>query len=581
MSIAQFHFHILGAKWEIEAQTFHDNYESLKNKIISDDEFLSMSVLPITRICEQVTALQNELKVTDTSGAIIAPRVLERDTIKYSVISILLDLLNDPKKDKKFKNACLKSVTEVTKASGSPSSIFKIFPGVSTAIFKICVGDFKQGKDITALSIDSWSQITSLVMNDSLQLNVTKEQFAEAKSKIKIMAGNIFSFKHGPPLLDNYCVRLALVRAAILLLDTCHKNLSECAEYFVDTVVLYNNIESDPNSSSISIDEEERDGGNEIVRLTEDAIERMGKKIHERKNADVNEDDVLSYLSSLEENAENVQKYEENKSGGEFSFAEERFYNLMSLLPRLNISTVSDEKKLDTIRLVNGYIKLLSGNLSSMIPVLLEKIAFTLISLLEFDTALPAELDIKTNVKSIKDKPRSGNVVLWRGLQLQNGNGSGINFSTVNTSFLSSSKYPRHEFKFFGDIKIALELKKMCALLSGLCGDDNATALVSLFLELYADTKNQKVKNQIVYILIGAIEGINPDLLGEGLVTALIENVLEATLERYTMCNYSYFFDTLFSLVSELFGKLCVKVPLDTLNVVLPKVLYPLLELLG
>ena len=379
-------------------------------------------------------------------------------------------------------------------------------------------------------------------------------------------------------------MRLALVRAAVLLLDTCRRNLAECAEFFVDTVVLYNNIESDPASSSISVEEEARDGGNEVVRLTEDAIRRMGKRIRERRDADVNEDDVLAYLSSLEENAENAHNSsEEKESGGEFSFAEERFYSLVSLLPRLNISTVSDEKKLDTVRLVNGYIKLLSGNLASMVPVLLEKLAFTLISLLEFDTALPAELDAKSTVSAIKGAPKTGNVVLWRGLQLQNGSSgsSGINFSAASTAFLSTSRYPRHEFRFFGDIRIALELKKTCALLAGLSGDDSATALVSLFLELYADAKNQKVKNQIVYILIGAVEGIKAELLGEGLVTALIENVLEATLERFTTCNSSPFYDTLFSLISELFGKLCVKVPLDTLNAVLPKVLYPLLELLG
>lgn len=581
MELAQFRFHVLGAKWEIEAQSFHDNHAGLINKTISDNDFLGMSVLPITRICEQIIALQNEFKVPDATGAIVTPRILERDTIKYSVISILLDLLNDAKKDKKFKIACLKSVTTVTAASGSPTSIFKIFPGVSTAIFKICVGDFKQGKDITALAIDSWSHIVSIVMSDNIQLDATKEQLTEARSKVKIMAGNIFSFKHGPPLLDNYCVRLALVRAAVLLLDTCRVNLSECAEYFVDTVVLYNNIESDPSSSSISVDDEEKDGGNEVVRLTEDAIQRMGRKIHEKKNAAVGEDDVLAYLSTLEENAENAHQSEERDSSkGEFSFAEERFYNLISLLPRLNITTVSDEKKLDTIRLVNGYIKLLSGNLSSMIPVLLEKIAFTLISLLEFDTAFPAELNVKAGVGAIKDGPRSGNVVLWRGLQLQSGSGGSI-FSAVSTSFLSTTRYPRHEFRFFGDVRIALELKKTCALLAGLGGDDNATALVSLFLELYADTKNQKVKNQIVYTLIGAIEGIKPDLLGEGLVVTLIENVLEATLEQFTTCNYSPFYDTLFSLISELFGKLCVKIPLDTLHIVLPKVLYPLLELLG
>ena len=588
MEIAQFRFHVLGAKWEVEAQAFHENYEALKAKTISEDAFLGMSVLPITRICEQITALQREIRVPDGTGTLVVPRVLERDTIKYSVISILLDLLGDPRKDKKFKIACLASVTAVTMASGSPTSVFRIFPGVSTAIFKVCVGDFKQGKDLTALAIGSWSQIVAAVMGDSTQLDVPAEQLAEARSKVRVMAGNIFSFKHGPPLLDNYCVRLALVRAAVLLLDTCPRRLSECAEFFVDAVVLYNNIESDPGSSAISVEEEERDGGNEVVRLTEDAIQRMGKRIRERKAADVSEDDVLSYLSSLEENAENAENstrsQEEQKGGGEFSFAEERFYSLVSLLPRLNISTLSDEKKLDTVRLVNGYVKLLSGSLSSMVPVLLEKLAFTLISLLEFDTALPAELDAKTSLTAAATKgpSRAGNVVLWRGLQLQNGSGgSGISFAGASTAFLSTSRYPRHEFRFFGDVRIALELKKTCALLAGLSGDDSATALVSLFLELYADTKNQKVKNQIVYILIGAVEGIKAELLGEGLVTALIENVLEATLERFTTCNSSPFYDTLFSLISELFGKLCVKASLDTLNAVLPKVLYPLLELLG
>ena len=194
MEIAQFRFHVLGAKWEVEAQAFHENYEALKAKTISEDAFLAMSVLPVTRVCEEITALQSELRVPDATGALIVPRVLERDTIKYSVISILLDLLADPRKDRKFKIACLVGVTAATKASGSPASIFKIFPGVSTAIFKVCVGDFKQGKDITALAIGSWSQLVATVMGDSVRLGVPDEQFAEAKSKVKIMAGNIFSF---------------------------------------------------------------------------------------------------------------------------------------------------------------------------------------------------------------------------------------------------------------------------------------------------------------------------------------------------------------------------------------------------
>lgn len=563
----------LGAEWEAAAAKFHESYVALGNKVITDDEFVSLSVLPVATICNQICFLQDGLKESGATGPALL-MVLEKDTIKYSVISLLLDLLSDSHKDKRFKIACLRCVTSVTKACGSPTTISKIFPGVSTAVFKICVGDFKQGKELTALAIESWTQITSIAMSDDALSCFSEEQVAEVKAKVRVMAENVFSFKFGPPLLDSYCVRLALVRSAVLLLESCCTGLKECTELFLDTIVLYNNIESDPSSSSISTKEEGPNGGNEVVRITEDAIEKMSQKILEKKSkkeGSTSESDVLAYLSSLEENAENASQPEEFGTENDFSFAEDRLYSLLSSLPRLNLSTLNDEKKLDTVRLVNGYIKLLSGSLSSLVPVLLDRIALTLISLLEFDVALPSDAGAK-----------AGNVTIWkRPLQQQQSGGIGLSFSGARTSFLSATRYPRHEFRFFGDMRIALELKKMCSLLAGLSGDDNATALVSSFLELYADTKNHKVKNQIIYILIGTVEGIRQELLTETLVSALVENVLEATLENFTTCNSSPFYDTLFSLVSELFGKLYMRASLDTLSAMLPKVLYPLLELLG
>jgi len=165
--------------------------------------------------------------------------------------------------DRELRLASVAGVVTIFRIAHSPDLLAMFVPGVSTALLRVALGDFKQGKALTAAAIDAWALVVCSVLEDSIPLATATVQTTAAAAtavsppsmppavvrdaewlrltagRVEIMAERLFSVRYGPQLVDQWQVRRALVNAAKMLLDRCSASLRACVPLLVDCCVMH------------------------------------------------------------------------------------------------------------------------------------------------------------------------------------------------------------------------------------------------------------------------------------------------------------------------------------------------------
>jgi len=210
--------------------------------------------------------------------------------------------------------------------------------------------------------------------------------------------------------------------------------------------------------------------------------------------------------------------------------------------------------------MINGYIKLLHSRIPSLLPAVLQKLFSALVLLLEFDViedAVPAP--------SVARRISTPSNELVQQIE------QGIFNTSIQCAILSPG-FPKHSFKRFNDARIAVALREMCKLLSAHGG---FPLLHDHVCELLSDPSSVRIRNQLLFILISILSGTTS--LSIDVVSSVVDILLEVSSdgERDSPARR----DITGALIAECLGVVCQK-PATVVSI-LPRVLYPCLELLG
>ncbi|XP_078696287.1 TELO2-interacting protein 1 homolog [Branchiostoma floridae x Branchiostoma belcheri] len=334
-------------------------------------------------------------------------------------------------------------------------------PGITMTLSRVIMGDAKQGHAVTVAATEAWSRIVAMVMSDSslgdnesqqslkshdtdvserlrsLQVRRTEEWCSSTAEKLKVLVQRIAGVVTHP----NWRVRLALVEFAERLLMNCTKSLERCTSPLLQMLV-----------SQV---------GDDYPQVTDRCRQVLGRYSEAHLGS-------RSLVEILEEN----------------------LHSLATSLPRL-MRTADDGKKLSTLTLTHGYLRLLGPRMTSLLNSAphLRRLSLALVQVLELDV---------TDVNIVGERtPGAG----FPGVTVSS------TTSAVPLDCPPAGQYVlinrTKRFQHFQDPRIYQLLSQICQLL-GYYGD--LSLLVDHFLDLYQQSSLHRKQAVLILsqILLGS-----------------------------------------------------------------------------
>ncbi|XP_054996340.1 TELO2-interacting protein 1 homolog [Sorex araneus] len=354
-------------------------------------------------------------------------------------------------------------------------------PGVSTALTRIILGDFKQGHGIVVSALRIFSKTVSFVVADAqlgrtpkarakpaveprvaeLMIHRTEDWVKSTGAKLTVLIKKISESVSVHP---HWRVRLELVDLVETLLLKCSCSLLESAGPLLKALVGLVNDESPEVQARCS----------QVLRRFAEQRVVVGSRALA---------DVLA----------------------------ENLHSLATSLPRL-MSSVDDQGKFSTLSLLLGYLKLLGPKVNFVLNsgAHLQRLSRALIQVLELDVA-----DIKI-VEARRWDPGP------------------LSASPEASASRPWNRVQRRYFRFFTDERVFLLLRQVCRLL-GFYG--NLYLLVDHFLDLYRESVAHRKQAAMVLneLVIGAA-GLEADALHAQHVQTSAEDlrgIVTSVLEEY------------------------------------------------
>lgn len=239
-------------------------------------------------------------------------------------------------------------------------SFASFLPGVAVSLCRVITGEVTQGQAVTKCAVDSWVRLVTLVLGDlsidqctphqqtsqvtqspgkydQLRVVRSKEWVAMAAAKLRLLVSQIATLVSH----SNWRVRLALADGTATLLNKCANSLEGSTGILLEV----------------------------LVTLTRDEYPNVASK-----SSAALEDFCASRDLS--------------RSKSLIALLEENLYSLATALPRL-VHTASETKKLTTLKLFSGYLKLLGHQVSRLLYSVchLQRVSLALLQILELDTS--------------------------------------------------------------------------------------------------------------------------------------------------------------------------------------------------
>ncbi|CAH1773622.1 unnamed protein product [Owenia fusiformis] len=381
-------------------------------------------------------------------------------------VSLLLDLI-EKEKLRQLRTDAMDALLELAQCNKkvcptmviSVGNIFASFlPGISLAIYRVTMGDTKQGQNVTLNAIHCWTKIVCLVMGDKMlnaaeqkntkssgqsshhsesnKLAVTrcKRWSEDTAHKLNILVQNIATLVGH----SSWKVRMALVDWAEALITKCNKSMEASIPHLLQ--VLVGLVGDDyPNVAS-----------------------KATQALQQFSNAHMANNQSKSLVEILEEN----------------------LHALATSLPRV-IRTMDDNKKISTLQLFSGYLNLLGPRIKGLILSYphLKRLSLALVQTLELDI---------TDIKIVEDRTSASTE-------------AAMGYMSSQPEIIRPKKY----FKEFTDERIHKELQLICRLL-GYYGDINV--LTDHFLDVFTETSLHRKQSILILneLMLGTTgEGLN------------------------------------------------------------------------
>lgn len=305
-------------------------------------------------------------------------------------------------------------------------------PGISTALTRIILGDFKQGHGIVVTSLNIFCRTVSFVMADEqlrstskvctkpaveqrvaeLMVDRAEDWVQSTGEKLNLLIKKILE---GVSVHPHWRVRLALIGLVETLLLKCSQSLLQSAGPLLKALVSLINDDS-PEVQARCREVLQRFAGQRVV---------MGNQALA---------DILS----------------------------ENLHSLATSLPRL-MNSLDDQGKFSTLSLFLGYLKLLGPKVDFVLNSMahLQRLSKALVQVLELDVA---------DIKIVETRH-------WDPSHLS---------TCPDTSVIRPwNRIQRRYFRFFTDERVFLLLRQVCRLL-GFYG--NLYLLVDHFMEVYHES---------------------------------------------------------------------------------------------
>ncbi|GAB1607239.1 TELO2-interacting protein 1 homolog, partial [Argonauta hians] len=441
-------------KWE----TFQDLFVSFTmllgtpeqpdNKTDALSEEFKLSIIDV------LTTLLNN---SDYDTVFIHLYTAKNITMLGHTVSSLLYLIEHEKmrKLRVLSMECLATLSQYdcgnTKRRVKCGNMFSSFlPRIAIVLGFVITGDHIQGHLVIKTAIETLKKIVLLTLSDKLieesQNNICHLNGDAENEKVRCLIVNrdkqwvektagklLVIVKKVASIRQHYHtgVRLSLVEWAHALLNNCIRSLSNCVPTLLDALVIlscdkYSNIASRADKS---------------LRVFQ-------------------------------------QKQEKQESRSLVEILEENLLSLVTTLPR-QIRTADDSQKLDIIRMLCGYLKLLNININNMLKSYphLKRFSLALVEVLHFDCS---------DIKIVEETTH----ILGEGA------------SAIDCDVQTSIKLPRKTFKHFHCDLIEEELQLMFRYL-GIYGDLNL--LVDHFLDIFHETSLHRL--QATYIINQILQG--------------------------------------------------------------------------
>ncbi|XP_049635097.1 TELO2-interacting protein 1 homolog [Suncus etruscus] len=355
-------------------------------------------------------------------------------------------------------------------------------PGISTALTRLILGDFKQGHGIVVTSLNIFCRTVSFVMADEqlrstskvctkpaveqrvaeLMVDRAKDWVQSTGEKLNLLIKKILE---GVSVHPHWRVRLALIDLVEALLLKCSQSLLQSAGPLLKALVSLINDDS-PEVQARCGEVLQRFAGQRVV---------MGNQALA---------DILS----------------------------ENLHSLATSLPRL-MNSLDDQGKFSTLSLFLGYLKLLGPKVDFVLNSMahLQRLSKALVQVLELDVA-----DIKV-VETRRWDP------------------SHLSTSPDTSAIRPWNRIQRRYFRFFTDERVFLLLRQVCRHL-GFYG--NLYLLVDHFMELYHESVVYRKQAAMILneLVIGAA-GLEVEDLHDKQVKISPEElrkIVMSILEEYT-----------------------------------------------
>ncbi|XP_078616742.1 TELO2-interacting protein 1 homolog [Branchiostoma floridae x Branchiostoma japonicum] len=348
-------------------------------------------------------------------------------------------------------------------------SFASFLPGIAMTLCRVIMGDAKQGHAVTVCATDAWSKIVTMVMNDSsvgdsqsqqsfetcdrevseklrsLQVRRTQDWCNSTADKLKVLVQRIAGAVSHP----NWRVRLALVEFAHRLLSRCNKTLQCCTAPLLQLLV------------------------SQVGEDYPQVADRCTQVLHRYADEHLGSRPLVELL-------------------------EENLHSLATSLPRL-MRAADDEKKLSTLTLTHGYLKLLGPRVATLLNSAphLRRLSMALLQVLELNV---------TDVKIVGERTPGGGLPAVSVSKTTSPVPLG---SHPAGQYILSGRTKR--FRHFRDTRVYDLLRQICQLL-GYHGD--LSLLVDHFLDLYQQSAIHRKQAILILnqILLGSTGTELPDV---------------------------------------------------------------------
>ncbi|XP_055977188.1 TELO2-interacting protein 1 homolog [Sorex fumeus] len=491
----------------VECLTFVLAATCVRERELLRELFSELSACLYSPSAQKPAAVSEELKLAvvealgtlmhsaygDVILAFYEPAVLPR--LGFAV-SLLLDLA-EQEKSKQIKKAALRCLQVLLLQCSCPDhprawegpeeeqqlgDLFASFlPGISTALTRIILGDFKQGHGIVVSALNIFYKTVSFVVADAqlgrtpkvhakpaveprvaeLMVHRAEDWVKSTGAKLTVLIKKIAEAVSVHP---HWRVRLELVDLVETLLLKCSRSLLESAGPLLKALVGLVNDESPEVQTRCS---------QVLRRFAEQQVVAGSRALA----------DVLA----------------------------ENLHSLATSLPRL-MNSVDDQGKFSTLSLLLGYLKLLGPKVDFVLNsgAHLQRLSRALIQVLELDVA-----DIKI-------------------VEARHWDPGHLSASPETSASRPWNRMQRRYFRFFTDERVFLLLRQVCRLL-GFYG--NLYLLVDHFLDLYQESAaHRKQAAMILNELVIGAAGLEVDEPHEQHVKTSAEDlrgIVTSVLEEY------------------------------------------------